>query len=129
MAALATEPMTECWHTHNNVGEPVSRARSLRRSVQWTFPSPDDLLHLYVLAREIPEANFRCVIANIYGLTSFWNDEPEWAGPLYLRFAIRAEGKKLYDDAYRLQVRNLKEFMENYRGSFKLSFEPFEPGK
>jgi hypothetical protein len=125
VAALGAGMDVEGWHTHNNLGQSVSsEEEAWKRSIRWTMPSPEDLIQLYSLAREIPGGKLKGVVASIYGTMTYWNDDPSWAAPQYVRHAIRNEGHKLNLQAGEVPLGGLSKYAKAHKGFVKLKFEP-----
>lgn len=124
-AALAREVEVELWHTHNDIGEELVDAEERRkRSLRWAMPSAEDFLQLCEFARDIPNAGARGVVAGIYGVTEYWNDDPQWAQPLYVRFALRNEAEQLNHRVGDESIAGLQKFAGAHRGVMRLRFTP-----
>ena len=125
-AAVLSGAEVEHWHTHTNFSEQrFGEEEKRKKLIQWTMPSPDDLLQLYVFYREIPEGKLTGVIASTHGITRYWNYEPGWAGAIYVRFAVRAEAHNLYMETRKLSVSQLSRFAQSHQGFIKLSFDRY----
>jgi hypothetical protein len=122
LVSLATEDAVELWHTHNDVGEASDETHD-QLTVQWTMPWIVDLLQLYEYSHDMPGPKLHCYIAHIYGVTGYWNDEPGWAEPLYLRFALRQEAQELNIGVADLKVGELPSFAARHQGFVHLQFQ------
>jgi hypothetical protein len=125
-AALASKMETELWHTHNDIGQELAHYEGCRkRSLQWIMPSPQDLLQLYGFVKDSPPgARLRGVIASIYGVLTYWNDDPLWAQATYINYALIMEGHKLNREAGKLLIGEFQSFAQAYKGFIRLRFEP-----
>ena len=125
IAALACDVVVENWHTHNNISSGVvDEETSKRRSIQWTMPSPNDLLQCYDYARDMPGAKYYGVIASIHGITTYWNHDPLWATPTYVRYAVRTEADIFWRETAKLTLEELPQYAKNHQGFVNLRFEP-----
>jgi hypothetical protein len=128
-AALASENDVEDWHTHNDIGEDwISPEKKLERSLGWTVPSVDDLFRTYNKSIH-RHANFKAVIANIYGTTSYWYDGSHYPKSIDVESALEEEAEKLYEEVSKSSIQGLEKTIGKHKGLIKLEFHPYPPAK
>jgi hypothetical protein len=123
-AAMVAGLKVEYWHTHNSFTPDILTAEErYQRSIQWTMPSPVDLRQFYDLSRDIPGARMLWFIASTHGITTYWNDDKEWATPIYVRSAVQNEADQLYNKTGKLALKDLPQFAASHKGFVSLKFE------
>jgi hypothetical protein len=122
-AAMNTGLPAEYWHTHNNLTEEFLTSEALhQKAIQWTMPSPTDLVQLWELSHGHDRLKIKFMVVSTLGVTEYWNYDYQWAAALYIRYALRQEAEKLYRDTGTLDPLNLPSFARAHKGFVNLKF-------